>query len=111
MIEIDTIDAFSKWMAAGAHPAAAVQGLDLRKKVTELETTSFTGSIFLSCSLSPNGALAISKNGGLVIPDSASFVFPTHRKSLYSVAELFDGYDHTDVNGYHKTYDLSLIHI
>ena len=108
MIEIDTIDGFKKWMLDGAHPAAAVQGIDLRKYTAELQTTAFTGSVFLSCSLSPEGASVVFKNGGLVIPDSPSFIFPTHRKSLYSVSELFDGYDHSDIHGYHKTYDYSV---
>ncbi len=108
MIELHTIDAFNKWMVDGAHPAAAVQGLDLRPHTEALKSTSFTGSIFLSCSLSPEGAVAVFENGGIVIPNSPSFLFPAHRKSLYSVSELFAGYDHGDVNGYHKTYDYSV---
>ena len=108
MLEICSNAAFDDWMKTGSHPAAAVQGLDLRKIERDLATTDFTGSIFLSCSLSPDIALAITENGGLVIPNSPSFKFPTHRKELYSVAELFDGYDHSVVNGYHKTYDYSV---
>lgn len=108
MIELNTIDAFTKWMLDGAHPAAAVQGLDLRGETASLQSTAFTGSFFLSCSLSPEGAVAVFKNGGIVIPDSPSFTFPTHRKCLYSVPELFDGYDHGDLDGYHKTYDYSV---
>ncbi|MDB4766108.1 hypothetical protein OAG71_00325 [bacterium] len=108
MIEIFTNAAFEQWMTSGAHPAAAVQGLDLRKSEQDLTGTDFNGSIFLSCSLSPDGALAITKNGGLVIPNSPSFKFPTHRKELYSVDELFEGYDHSDIHGYHKTYDYTV---
>lgn len=108
MIEISTKAGFDEWMNGGAHPAAAVQELDLRKSEQNLATTDFTGSLFLGCSLSPDDAFAISKNGGLVIPNSPSFKFPTHRKELYSVAELFDGYDHSDLDGYHKTYDYSV---
>lgn len=108
MIELNTINSFKAWMLDGAHPAAAVQGLDLRGETAALRTTSFVGSIFLSCSLSPKGAIAVFKNGGVVIPDSPSFIFPTHRECLYSVAELFEGYDHGELNGYHKTYDYSV---
>lgn len=108
MLEINSKDAFLKWMKNGARPAAAIQGLDLRGQTKALKRTDFTGSIFLSCILSPKGAKAIFKGGGLVIPDSPKFRFPAHRSELYSVEELFDGYELDDASSYQGTYDYAI---
>lgn len=108
MLEINTTDAFETWMKNGARPAAALQGLDLRDFSDALKRTDFTGSIFLSCILSPRGAKAVFRSGGLVIPDSPKFRFPAHRSQLYSVEELFEGYDPQSKDGYHATYDYAV---
>ena len=108
MLEISNMKAFTAWMDSGARPAAALQGLDLRDYSDDLKRTDFTGSIFLSCILSPKGAKAVFKGGGLVIPDSPKFRFPAHRSELYAVEELFEGYDPEDEDGYYNTYDYAV---
>ncbi len=108
MLEIKTLDGFKAWAAAGARPAAALQGLDLRDCSEDLKRTDFTGSIFLSCILSPRGAKAVFRGGGLIIPDSPKFRFPAHRSELYSPEELFDGYDPSRLDGYNATYDYAV---
>jgi len=108
MLEINTEEAFKDWMAAGARPAAALQGLDLRDFSDDLKRTDFTGSIFLSCILSPRGAKAVFRSGGLVIPDSPKFRFPAHRSQLYDVDELFEGYEPGHIDGYKSSYDYAV---
>jgi len=108
MMEINTQEAFKAWMKNGARPAAALQGIDLRECSEDLKRTDFTGSIFLSCILSPRGAKAVFRSGGLVIPDSPKFRFPAHRSKLYSVEELFAGYDHSHFDGYNSSYDYAV---
>ena len=108
MLEINSLDAFKAWMENGARPAAALQGIDLRDCSEDLKRTDFTGSIFLSCILSPRGAKAVFRSGGLIIPDSPKFRFPAHRSELYSVEELFNGYDHSHLDGYKSSYDYAV---
>ena len=105
MLQIDTKDAFSDWLKDGCRPAAAIQGVDLRTDIGLLEETDLAGSIFLSCTIAPDTVGKIVRNGAIVIPDSAKFSFPTHKSHLYSVEELFDGYDPNDPSGYQNTYD------
>ena len=105
MQEINTIDGFRRWMKNGARPAAAIQGLDLRRYTKSLGQTNLNGSYFLSCHLSPKAHINITQSGGLVIADSPHFSFKTHKSHLYGAEELFQGYDHSDPNGYYKTHD------
>ena len=108
MRQIDTIAEFEAWTAgSGGHPPtpAAVQSLDLSGHGEIIGALSFPDSIFLACRLSEPAAGHIVMTGGVVIPDLAGFDFTVHRASLYTVEELFAGFDPADPDGYHNTYD------
>ncbi len=106
MQEISTIEKFMEW--AGGSPEcdpAAIQGLDLTSQTELIKSKTFPDSIFLSCKISDVDAGHIVKNAGIVIPDLKGFKFSVHRKALYSVDELFDGFDSANPDGYKETYD------
>lgn len=108
MRQIDTIAEFRDWATSAsgvADPPTAVQSLDLSGYSDLIGQLSFPDSIFLACELSEQAAGHIVMTGGVVIPDLTGFDFTVHRSSLYSVEELFAGFDPADPDGYSKTYD------
>lgn len=106
MRKIDSQADFIEWVKqGGAVQIAVVQNLDLTSNIDEILGATFCSAIFLGCDLPQGATEHIVKTGGTVIPDNHRFEFEAHRADLYSVSELFDGYDHSDINGYHKTYD------
>lgn len=107
MQEIDSIDGFSAWINSPDEPAA-IQDLDLTEQEDAILNFSLSGSIFLGCDLTPGATVHIVRTGGIVIPDNARFNFAAHKKALYSVEELFAGYDPNDIDGYFKTADYKI---
>ncbi len=108
MRQIDTIADFERWLdvESGSAPfPVAVQSLDLRDQEQRIAAATFDDAIFLACELSEPAAGHIVMTGGVVIPDLSGFDFTVHRSTLYTVAELFDGFDPADPDGYAKSYD------
>ncbi len=108
MRQIDTIADFERWLdvESGSAPfPVAVQSLDLRSQEQRIAEATFADAIFLACELSELAAGHIVMTGGVVIPDLSGFDFTVHRSSLYTVGELFDGFDPSDPDGYSKSYD------
>jgi predicted Rossmann-fold nucleotide-binding protein len=106
MKEISDINSFETW--AGQSPdsePAAIEDLDLGRYTELIERRQFPNSLFLSCDMAASAAGHIVQTGGVVIPDLKGFKFQVHRRSLYSVQELFRGFDINDPNGYKATYD------
>ncbi len=109
MIEIDDIDDFEAWVSESPEcEPAAIQDLDLEEFKDQIISQSFPNSIFLSCAMKPAVAGHIVQSGGVVIPELAGFAFSVHRKNLYSVAELFAGFDPDGPDGYEATYDFKI---
>lgn len=109
MKEISDIPTFVAWAkkSPGCEPAA-IQDLDLTKHGKLITDNQFPDSIFLSCEMDAALAGHIVQAGGVVIPDLKGFKFQVHRKSLYSVEDLFDGFDINDPKGYESTYDFEV---
>lgn len=107
MIEIDTIPDFENWINAGITFPAAIQELDITPYTLKIKKYSFENSMFLGCKLSDECAGHIVKSGGLVISDlkRKNISFSIHKSKLYSVNELFNGFDITKKEGYKLTYD------
>ena len=109
MKEIDDIAAFKKWAKNSSEKEpAAIQDLDLTKQSGLIKKAKFPDSIFLSCEMETAVAGHIVQSGGVVIPDLKGFSFQVHRKELYSVDDLFDGFDIDDPKGYESTYDFKV---
>ena len=109
MKEISEISEFESWInkAAKKEPAA-IQDLDLRKYSKLIAKNQFPDSIFLACDMDDATAGHIVQTGGIVIPDLKGFSFTVHRKALYSVGDLFDGFKFSDPKGYESTYDFKV---
>jgi len=103
MIEIDDLDTCSTWLAGSRQPAA-FQALDLRE-VAGFESGTFDGCLFLSCRLTPAQAGYLTTTGATVIRDDERRPFTAHRARLYTVDELFDGFDPNRPDGYADTFD------
>ena len=94
MTEINTLDAFVDWASHQPWDSpSAVQGLDLSSYSDLIHSQPFPGSLFLACTLDTDAAGHIVAGGGIVIPPFNGLLFDIHRSSLYSVDELFDGFD------------------
>ena len=105
MLELRSLSAFENWLYAETKPPAAIQALDLRRYKGVLKKQKFYGSLFLSCKLCRSSAHAIVKGGGVIIPDSPNLSFPAHRDQLYSVEEMFAGYNGGMIDDYQSCYD------
>ncbi|QDT04480.1 hypothetical protein K227x_28710 [Rubripirellula lacrimiformis] len=109
MKEISDIPSFEAWAAKSPErKPAAVQDLDLSKHSKLITGKKFPDSIFLSCDMDAAVAGHIVQTGGVVIPNLKGYEFQVHRKSLYSVQELFDGFDINEPKGYELTYDFKV---
>ena len=104
MIEIDSIVAFEKWLAAKIPYKAAIQNLDLRK-YEELLKYSYEGCLFLGGEMTREIAGHITQNGGLVIQNRKDVLFKTHKAKLYSPQELFKDFTLENPKGYFATFD------
>ena len=104
MIEIDDLDTCRAWLADQHRRPAAFQALDLRD-VAGFESGAFDGCLFLSCLLTPTQAGHLTTTGATVVRDDPARPFTAHRARLYTVEELFAGFDPTRPDGYDATYD------
>ncbi len=105
MREIDSLQVFEAWLTEQPPKPAAFQSLDLRPYEARLLDVDLAGCVFLGCKMSRATAGAIVEQHGFVIPYDDSHRFSLHRSRLYSVEELFAGFDLADPKGYHSTYD------
>ncbi|MEM6277068.1 MAG: hypothetical protein AAF714_08960 [Pseudomonadota bacterium] len=109
MKEISDITSFEAWVKKTPEcKPAAIQDLDLTKQGKLITGKQFPNSIFLSCDMDTAVAGHIVQTGGVVIPDLKGFKFQVHRKSLYTVNDLFDGFDINNPKGYESTYDFKV---
>jgi len=109
MKEISNLTDFASWAAGSPEKEpAAIQDLDLGAFADVMNGKTFPDSIFLSCDMKASMAGHVVQSGGIVIPDLKGFSFGVHRKSLYSVDELFAGFDLDDPRGYEATYDFKV---
>lgn len=109
MKEISDLADFASWATGSPEKEpAAIQDLDLGEFADTIFGKTFPDSIFLSCDMEASVAGHVVQSGGIVIPDLKGFSFGVHRKSLYSVDELFAGFDLDDPAGYEATYDFKV---
>jgi predicted Rossmann-fold nucleotide-binding protein len=109
VIEIDSLDECAAWLAIGDdRPPAAFRALDLRD-ASGFESGSFEGCLFLSCVLTPAQAGFLTTTGATVLRDDPRRPFTAHRTRLYSVEELYAGFDPDAppdaTGGYESTFD------
>lgn len=94
MLEIETREALTRHLATGGTLSDVVlQGLDLREDEALLEAHAWRGAVLLGCRLPPGATAALSTAGALVFPELPDLPFEPYRPQLYTVEELYDGYD------------------
>ncbi len=100
MKEVKNLVQFESWVnGAPELEPAAIQALDLSKHEELIRNKSFPDSIFLGCKMQASIAGQIVQTGGVVIPDLKGFKFKVHLNALYSVKDLFFGFDINDPKG------------
>lgn len=104
MLEIDRIEDVSPWLATPARPPAAFQALDLHDHDGFVQGR-FDGCLFLSCRLTIAQSGHLVANGATVLADSDSRPYTEHRARLYTIEELFAGFDPSLPDGYQRSFD------
>ncbi|KAB1068166.1 hypothetical protein F6U93_07660 [Tamlana haliotis] len=105
MLEIDSLLEFENWINTGAKTPLALQELNLLAYDAKIFEHTFKDSMFLGCELSNEAAGHIVKTGGMVISNRKDQPFKMHKARLYSVEELFKGFDINSEGGYKDTFD------
>ena len=70
-----------------------IQGVDLTSIEQALVSASVSGAVFLGCDVSANALHQFIDLGVLFFPPLKDLPFQSYRSSLYSEADLFQGYD------------------
>ncbi|MBN2192495.1 MAG: hypothetical protein JW751_06730 [Polyangiaceae bacterium] len=82
-----------------------VQGLDLRGETSLLLACPLGGAIFLGCDLADEVAAAALAAGALVFPRIPDLPYAPYRAELYSVEELYAGFEPERPESYVHTLD------
>jgi predicted Rossmann-fold nucleotide-binding protein len=106
MIEIDTLEKLRAHLKDhGTWRGVVVQGLDLSELVQELGCESVGGAVFLGCQLAPSTMAHIYNQGALVFPRLPDLPFDPYRPHLYTVEDLYEGFDPAQPESYQQTPD------
>jgi predicted Rossmann-fold nucleotide-binding protein len=82
-----------------------LQGLDLRAHTEELLRLPVKGALFLGCEMEPQALQHCFLQGALIFPKLSGMPFDPYRGHLYTVAELYAGFDPQDPASYKSTLD------
>jgi predicted Rossmann-fold nucleotide-binding protein len=94
VIEIETIAKLERHLEEAAPMVdVVIQGLDLSQHDERLVAVSLRGTVLLGCHLTPRLVVQAMEQGALVFPELPNLPFRPYRGSLYSVAELYTGFD------------------
>lgn len=106
MRELESLEDLEEHLDA-ARPLAgvALQGLDLRGRWGRLRERDVAGSLLLGCSLDPADLVDATARGALVFPELPGLPYRCFRSRLYTVAELYAGFDPARPESYADTLD------
>lgn len=105
MIEIESIEALrAHRRSAEVLEGVVLQGLDLREH-SELLGGSLADVVFLGCRLEPAISERAFKQGAIVFPPLDGLPFQAYRPKLYTVPELYAGFDPEEPETYAQTLD------
>ena len=105
MIEIEDLSTFERLAAADELAGVVIQGLDLRAKTEVLMTAKLDGSVFLGCRLAPEVVHVAIDSGALVFPRIPDLPYHPYRPALYTVDDLYEGFDPSTPSSYASTFD------
>ena len=103
MIEIEDLATFDR--LAGELAGVVVQGLDLSDRSAALLSADLSGTVFLGCQLAPDVVHAAIDKGALVFPELPGVPYHPYRPALYTVDDLYDGFDASAPDSYATTFD------
>lgn len=104
MREVHDLDEAKRFLTQEPLQEVVFQNIDLRAESAALKSAKVDGTIFLGCQLPPNAIANMVAEGAVVFPN-LSLPWNTYRTSLYSVAEVFDGFDFNKPCSYCDTFD------
>lgn len=94
MDEFETREALLQHLEAGRGLAdVVVQGLDLRGDAALLGEHDWHGAVLLGCRLPTGSAAALVERGAVVFPELPDLPFQPYRGHLYTVEELYEGFE------------------
>jgi predicted Rossmann-fold nucleotide-binding protein len=106
MTEIETLEAFERHLRNGSpFRNVVIQGLDLRGFTRELSAAPLEGSAFLGCQLEQQALQAALSHGAMVFPPFLGLPYQPYRGHLYTVEELYAGFEPSRPGTYADTLD------
>lgn len=106
MRELESLEEVRELLERGESLAdVVVQGVDLRDETAALRRCSLGGATFLGCQLAEEVLLAAQAAGALVFPVLPGLPFAPYRGSLYSIEELYAGFELERPESYVHTLD------
>lgn len=89
----------------GLLPGAVLQALDLSDGEWSQRLPELTGAVLLGCRLSPELSARAQAEGALVFPELPELPFHPYRGLLYTVEELYQGFDPERPESYQEVLD------
>jgi len=106
MLELESLEALDAHLAAGRpFRGVVLQGLDLRRYSARLAALDLRGAVFLGCRLGGPENLELQAGGAMVFPEIPGLPFHPYRGALYTVEELYAGFDPARPESYGETLD------
>jgi len=106
MTEIETLEAFERHLRnQGSFLNVVIQGLDLRGFTRELSTIPLQGTAFMGCQLEQEALQAALSHGAMVFPPFLGLPYQPYRGSLYTIEELYAGFEPGHPESYNETLD------
>ncbi len=106
MKELETIEELEAHLASSRDLGdTVIQGLDLSRHGRVLLEASLSGATFLGCQLEESVLSAALSAGALVFPSIPDVPYAPYRGLLYSVEELYAGFDPARPESYAHTLD------
>ncbi|MFF4247863.1 LOG family protein [Streptomyces sp. NPDC001822] len=90
-VEIETLTAFDRAVAAGTLAGHRVQSVDLTDRGDALLRTDTRGAVFLGCRIAPRAEAKIRADGAFVFPPVPGLPFDPYRGLLYTPEALYEG--------------------
>lgn len=104
--EIETRHEFDQHLAGGQSlTQCVIKDLDLRDREAVLLSTDMTRALFLGCQLTAVSAHAAHRSRAVVFPHIDGIPFDPYRPTLYSVDDLYGGFQPGQPDGYLHTLD------